>query len=714
MESGLAQRGLFKVRRSQLEAQGVPEAEIATRLVSGPSAAFPFTAQRELLSEGTVKTLTILVDFSDHESGGLPTPADFHANIYGTGTSIGKAFEPYESVHEYYRRASNGKVDLQGNVLGWHRLSKERDDYSPQYQPGMTNRQKMEIDNRANFRLFTEALSALDEEHDFSQYDNDNDGDIDLVTVLYAGPPEGWGSFWWAYRWQFYPSLTPDAATTTFDGKRLNQFVFQFIDVRTGTQDFNPLTLIHEMGHGFGLPDYYDYDGTVGLSGGVGDLDIMDANWGNHNAFSRWLLDWIDPAVIGGTGSQTLQLEAAGKGDDDPSSPEAIAIFPGLNEDASAPSSELYMIENRHPIGNDGGVAQTPGEGCLIWHVDATPDAFGRDFRFNNSYTAPKLIRLVRADNPSDFSATGRATGATYFGLNDTLSPSSSPSSASNAGNWTGVRLVVRSEPGETVEVEAGIDTEGPIPSDAGSGIALFGGLPPAAASQITQPVSVDSDSEKPSGQQATARPSKTSQLDELLALSSQLDRSTPGELVELLSVKLKQGAKDDQSIAELKVIVSKLAGKDGKSAVETIEQEESGEVRSQVFATAMEAWMQSRPESASKWYLQEHMVKAGEEASKSSLAGGGRFSALLSAYVAGTEPKSIPQVISSTHNLEELSGVTIGLRAQHVSLDDYITPINAKFRSFEAVPEPQLFFDRDTLQKLRLEEAEGDEEFAH
>jgi len=52
--------------------------------------------------------------------------------------------------------------------------------------------------------------------HDFSQYDNDGDGTIDAVAIMYTGAPGAWASFWWAYQWSFFVS---EANTTTWDGK---------------------------------------------------------------------------------------------------------------------------------------------------------------------------------------------------------------------------------------------------------------------------------------------------------------------------------------------------------------------------------------------------------------------------------------------------------------------------------------------------------------
>lgn len=290
MDPNLQRRARFKLQFEALKAQGLGPAEIGRRLFGGPQMAFPFAANPELRSEGTVRTLTVLVDFKDNRAATrLPgmTAATIAPNIYGGGTAAAAAFTPFESVNAYYARASEGKVNVQGNVLGWYEFAKDRAEYEPSVAPNPDDQPI--LDNQALFNMVAEALDSFDAAHDFAQYDNDNDGDIDLVTILYSGPNTGWGSFWWAYRWEFF---VQQAATKLFDGKRVKQFVFQFVDRRgAGNADFNPRTLIHEMGHAFGLADYYDYKDGVGPDGGVGGLDMMDANRGNHCAFSRWLLD---------------------------------------------------------------------------------------------------------------------------------------------------------------------------------------------------------------------------------------------------------------------------------------------------------------------------------------------------------------------------------------------------------------------------------------
>ena len=101
--------------------------------------------------------------------------------------------------------------------------------------------------------------------------------------------------------------------------------------------------MIHETGHALGLPDLYDYD-TNPPRGGVGHLDMMDSNWGDHNCFSKWLLDWITPIVISCNTGEVI-LNASG------TSKDAVLIWPNVGLDDIF--SEFFMVQNRHRAGND-------------------------------------------------------------------------------------------------------------------------------------------------------------------------------------------------------------------------------------------------------------------------------------------------------------------------------------------------------------------------
>ncbi|MGC3972444.1 MAG: M6 family metalloprotease domain-containing protein [Pirellulales bacterium] len=605
LSEGLRRRTIYKVRRAALEAEGLTPTQIAQTLSSGPQPAFPFVAQPELRSHGTVKTLTVLIDFKDHRAvADLPgmTLDTFQKNIYGSGTSAAAAFVPHESLHNYYARASQGAVDVQGNVLGWHSFPNNRDDYAPLRAPitlPPTQRRQVQqtLDNKANFRLLSEALDALDASHDFSQYDNDNDGDLDLVTILYAGPSGDWGSFWWAYRWEFF---IPEATTKTFDGKRTKQFVFQFVSRRgASNSDFDPTTLMHEMGHAFGLADYYDYEPGVGPDGGVGGLDMMHANQGNQCAFSRWLLDWIKPKVVGSGAPISRRLTASSS---TTTTDKAIAIFPGLAA-TSAPSEEMFIIENRHRMGND---AKLPGDGLLIWHVDASVNNTQSDFLQDNSYTDIKLIRLIRADNKDDFGSNDNATAQTYFVPGKQFSPTSSPSSERNDSTPSGVSVDQIGALGEHITAVIGF-----VASPAGPGPSGPTPAPPTAPSIA----------EDATPQQIVAAlvaaDGQTINLDALELLDRKLAPLTSGQVQELWQTA--SAKKDGEQITSAnltkQLLLTRLASKDGQKAVDAVlSTTDDAEFARQAYSKVLESWANQAPAAAGKWYLSDD--KAAQRAS--------------------------------------------------------------------------------------------------
>lgn len=406
MADGLAARAANKILRARLQADGWSAAE-AEALAPPPA---PPPSRRGLPWTGAPKMLTVLVSFADYPAPANPTPANIALHTYGAG---GAAYAPFESLNRYYFRASEGLLNIQGNVLPWHQMPGNRATYEP---GGAVS------DKQAIFNLLKAAMQANEATHDFAQYDNDNDGVIDVVNIIWTGPNTGWGSFWWGYRWDF--SGLADAQSTTFGGKKANDFTWQWLGTRGSSgADYNPIVLVHETGHSLGLPDYYDYNGDVGPDGGVGGLDMMDANRGNHNAFSRWVLDWITPTVIGSGAPAARTLNAGG--DTTKIGNKAVVIFPNAT---ASPFGELFVIENRQRIGNDVA-PYMPADGLLVWHVDGTLDGGGNNFVYDNSYTSRKLLRLMEADGLEQIEAGGFADAGDYYNAGETFGPATTPNS---------------------------------------------------------------------------------------------------------------------------------------------------------------------------------------------------------------------------------------------------------------------------------------------
>jgi M6 family metalloprotease-like protein len=358
-------------------------------------------------TKGTVKILTLLIAFSDYPG---TTPADtFASRLFGDG----QGSPPFDSLRNYYRRSSYNQLEIQGDVLGW---------YTAPYARSTV----VETDTgRQN--LIKEALTYYDQQgHDFSQYDSDGDGVIDYFCVFWTGPHGEWSSFWWGYYTGFYDS------SFRLDGKRLSNYSWQWELYNYPSGNFSPSTIIHETGHALGVPDYYDYDDTVGPLGGVGGLDIMDGTAGDHNAFSKFMLDWMSPTVVA-AGPQTVQLRASGL------NPDALIFMPGAV--TGNIFDEYFMVQNRQRVGNDTGLF-TGSDGLLAWHVDARLTGSGWDFLYDNSYTAHKLLRLMEADGLEEIEKYDWPAGASdYYKAGSGLGPTGTPNTARYDGTPTAMGI---------------------------------------------------------------------------------------------------------------------------------------------------------------------------------------------------------------------------------------------------------------------------------
>jgi M6 family metalloprotease-like protein len=389
----------IRLERLRRKALGLSDAEI-----DGMLPVFPPGIRPGLRNKGNNKVFVLLIDFPDYPSS--QTAASINGKIFGDGAGG----YPLESLRNYYRRSSYSQLELQGSTLGWYR---------PAY-----DRSGVDQTDSGREDLIKEALTYFNGQgHDFSQYDNDNDGVIDYFLVIWTGPPGEWASFWWGYYTSWWDS------PFVLDGK-------QFLGAHYSWQwesypypgTFSPDTTIHETGHALGLPDLYDYDDAVGPKGGVGGLDMMDNVWGDHNGFSKMLLDWLTPQVCS-HGARTLTLRPTG------SHKDAVIFWP--NYDIARPFAEFFMVQNRYRVKNDAGL---PADGLLIWHIDARLDA-GGSFRYDNSYTTHKLVRLMEADGREEIERGYSADAGDYYVAGKSFSKSTTPNSNAYDGSRTNAYL---------------------------------------------------------------------------------------------------------------------------------------------------------------------------------------------------------------------------------------------------------------------------------
>ena len=162
---------------------------------------------------------------------------------------------------------------------------------------------------------------------------------------------------------------------------------YSWTSVDTITQENNKAYtnyLIHEVGHLFGLSDYYNTKYNLQKNEyhfqPTGCFDMMDYNIGDHSSFSKYLLNWVSPHVIDKkVNNLTISLKSF------ESSGECLLI-PSSNYQNS-PFGEYLLIEYFTPTGlnrfegtysfsdrdgNTGVYTYPQHHGLRIYHVNAS------------------------------------------------------------------------------------------------------------------------------------------------------------------------------------------------------------------------------------------------------------------------------------------------------------------------------------------------------
>lgn len=238
------------------------------------------------LTHGTRHIPVFLIQFADRAFRLSDPVAQFDAllNQHGYAQNGGTG-----SVQDYYVDNSRGAYKPVFDVFRIITLKQDMKYYGDDSDG-----------NKVPFAV-ADAAKALDAEVDFSQYDADGDGYVDMCLVYYAGYNEAEGgsvhTIWPHQGW-----VSGDAQVK-LDGKYLGRyFCTSELKGYSGTQMCGIGTTCHEFAHSLGLPDFYDTDGADnGKCGGLYRYSLMCngsyVNEGNTppylNAQERLLLGWI-------------------------------------------------------------------------------------------------------------------------------------------------------------------------------------------------------------------------------------------------------------------------------------------------------------------------------------------------------------------------------------------------------------------------------------
>ncbi len=367
--------------------------------VKGVTASMPST--------GDVKTLVITCDFEGMRYvDGIDDKVEQWFNGQENTTSM---VYPFESVSAYYERSSFGKLRLSSEFFAYH--SEHTRDYY--------------YDEENNYDLIPELIDSYVESikascsgtesekekylNDYlKRFDSNSDGIIDGVYLVFSGETTDWGTLWWPH-------------VNYYNGYEIGDYTFgsvcwqmaQNVGGMPTTADYytdDTTAIIHETGHMLGLPDLYSQNG-----GGKGTLtfDMMDTNLGDHNAFFKMLLGWIDvndiPIITEGDANK-VQLEGYAKTGD-------VAVVIPEYDTSKGLYTEFYMLEYYESYGNDTIPKLDAYDGLRIYHINAELDESKTEFLANNtSCVADNITPLISAYD-KDVSGERNAHASVYSDL---------------------------------------------------------------------------------------------------------------------------------------------------------------------------------------------------------------------------------------------------------------------------------------------------------
>lgn len=333
--------------------------------------------------------LIILVNFKDKSfraANSLEAMQDMHSGEnYTHNGATG-------SARQYFYDQSMGKYNPQFDVVGPVTVSQNM-----RYYGGSDSNGNDELAHE----MIAEACKLADTQFniDFTKYDNNNDGYVDFVYVIYAGQGQadsGEANTVWPHAWSLEDAKNyyPRFSGCTVDGRKIDTYACG-PEINYEYQREGIGTFCHEFSHVCGLPDLYSTDENT-THKTMGSWDILDYgpynNDGNtppaYSAYERFFCGWLTPEYIHTPSDLTLEeIQSSNK-----AYIITEAAQPNLIGNDPNPTT-FYLLENRQQTGWD---TYLPGHGMMLTKIQYRYSSW-TDNTVNNS-SSNMGVDIIEAD----------------------------------------------------------------------------------------------------------------------------------------------------------------------------------------------------------------------------------------------------------------------------------------------------------------------------
>ncbi|MCF0116583.1 MAG: hypothetical protein HUJ61_00875 [Bacilli bacterium] len=285
----------------------------------------------------------------------------------------------FYSLSEFYKKSSQGKLNLDAWVAPWYKYDMTPVDFNQDDSLLYSLEEDGEVvtvQSSKQWGVLDAAVEAAKKAYNeqrkkgdptFAQkFDSDHDGYIDACYMVPSAPIDQ-DEFWAFTFWKYCDGNYIGNANGNKKDPKPHVYVWASYDFMLDYGESHELdthTYIHEFGHMLGLEDYYSYDS--GKSGTLGFCDMMDNNIGDHNPYSKTVMGWTKPYVV--TGDCTIKLKPY------QTSNECI-ILPRSGSWNGTAFDEYIMLQYYTPTG--------------LYKIDAENSLFSEMNSTNSSLTMP-------------------------------------------------------------------------------------------------------------------------------------------------------------------------------------------------------------------------------------------------------------------------------------------------------------------------------------